>query len=158
MWATVAHSRSCVRLKLVEQADDTHDGCHELSQIAAQRGAYRDMRADSISVRSAGHLDRACTGKLTTGPEVPSAGTSTTSARTLGSIERQSIVGARSGTVLDPKLVAELLAVAARTDIAQRVLTILEPVDTDAEAQLTRRARGWDGRGYRELTNSGPRD
>ena len=43
------------------------------------------------------------------------------------STERPTIVGARSGTVLDQKLVAELLAVAARTDIAQRVLTILEP-------------------------------
>jgi hypothetical protein len=29
--------------------------------------------------------------------------------------------------VLDPELVAELRAVGARTDIAQRVLTILEP-------------------------------
>lgn len=41
--------------------------------------------------------------------------------------ERPTTVGLRSGTVLDPKLVAELRAVAARTDIAQRVLTILEP-------------------------------
>ncbi|MEZ5231043.1 MAG: hypothetical protein R2710_31500 [Acidimicrobiales bacterium] len=116
-----------MRFKFVEQAGDTHDGCHELSQIAAQRGAYRDMRADSTSVRSAGHLDRASAGKSTTGPAAPRAGTSTASARTLGSTERPSIVGARSGTALDPKLVAELLAVAARTDIAQRVLTILEP-------------------------------
>lgn len=37
------------------------------------------------------------------------------------------IVGVRSGTVLDPKLMSELRAVAARTEIAQRVLTILEP-------------------------------
>jgi hypothetical protein len=41
--------------------------------------------------------------------------------------ERPTIVGLRSGTVLDPKLVAALRAVAGRTDIAQRVLTILEP-------------------------------
>ncbi|MFZ1491668.1 MAG: hypothetical protein WAS51_17145 [Ilumatobacteraceae bacterium] len=41
--------------------------------------------------------------------------------------EGPTIVGLRSGTLLDPKLVAELRAVAARTDIAQRVLTILEP-------------------------------
>jgi hypothetical protein len=66
---------------------------HDLSQIAAQRGAYRDMRADSVST----------------------------------STERPRIVGVRSGTVLDPKLVAALRAVAARTDIAHRVLTILEP-------------------------------
>lgn len=66
---------------------------HDLSQIAAQRGAYRDMRADSISRPTDG----------------------------------QTIVGLRSGTVLDPKLVAALRAVAARTDIAHRVLTILEP-------------------------------
>ncbi|MEZ5222209.1 MAG: hypothetical protein R2743_12000 [Ilumatobacteraceae bacterium] len=41
--------------------------------------------------------------------------------------EGPTIVGVRSGTVLDPKLVAALRAVAARTDIAHRVLTILEP-------------------------------
>ena len=116
------------------------------------------MHADSTSVRSTGHLDDASAGASSTSPAASSASTSTGSARTLRSTERQSIVGARSGTVLDPKLVAELLAVAARTDIAQRVLRILEPVDTDAEAQLTRRAPGWDGRGYSELTNSGPRD
>ena len=66
---------------------------HDLSQIAAQRGAYKDMRADSTSRPT----------------------------------DSSSIVGVRSGTVLDPKLVAELRAVAGRTDIAQRVLTILEP-------------------------------
>jgi hypothetical protein len=43
------------------------------------------------------------------------------------STERPTIVGVRSGTVLDPKLVAEFRTVAARTDIAQRVLTIIEP-------------------------------
>lgn len=77
---------------LVERAHDTHDGCHDLSQIATQRGAYRDMRADSTSRPT----------------------------------ERPTIVGLRSGTVLDPKLVAEFRAVAARTDIAHRVLMILE--------------------------------
>jgi hypothetical protein len=66
---------------------------HDRSQIAAQRGAYRDMRADSTS----------------------------------RSTDRPTIVGVRSGAVLDPKLVAALRAVAARTDIAHRVLTILEP-------------------------------
>lgn len=66
---------------------------HDLSQIAAQRGAYRDMRADSTS----------------------------------RSTDRPTIVGVRSGTVLDPKLVAEFRVVASRTDIAHRVLTILEP-------------------------------
>ena len=66
---------------------------HDLSQIAAQRGAYRGMRADSAS-------------RSTEGPIV---------------------VGVRSGTVLDPKLVAEFRVVASRTDIAHRVLTILEP-------------------------------
>lgn len=67
--------------------------CHDLSQIEAQRGAYRDMRADSTS-------------RPTDGP---------------------TIVGLRSGTLLDPELVADLRTVAARTDVAQRVLTILEP-------------------------------
>ena len=43
------------------------------------------------------------------------------------SSERSAIVGVRSGIVLNPKLVAELRAVAARPDIAQRVLAILEP-------------------------------
>jgi hypothetical protein len=73
-----------------------------------------------------------------------------------GSTDGQTIVGLRSGTLLDPKLVAELQAVAARTDIAQRVLTILEPVGTDAEAQLTRRAPGWDGRGLPRADELGP--
>ncbi|WP_162941492.1 hypothetical protein [Desertimonas flava] len=41
--------------------------------------------------------------------------------------EGPTIVGVRSGIVLDPRLVATFRAVAARTDIAQRVLTILEP-------------------------------
>jgi hypothetical protein len=36
------------------------------------------------------------------------------------------IVGLRSGTLLDSKLVVTFRAVAARTDIAHRVLTILE--------------------------------
>jgi hypothetical protein len=36
-------------------------------------------------------------------------------------------LGHRSGTLLDPKRVATFRAVAARTDIAHRVLTILEP-------------------------------
>lgn len=142
-WLTPDHA--CAS-RTVERADDTHDRCHDLSQIAAQRGAYRYMHADSTSVRSTGHLDDAPAGASSTSQAASSAGASTGSARTLRSTERQSIVGARSGTVLDPKLVAELLAVAARTDIAQRVLRILEPVDTDAEAQLTRRAPGWDGR------------
>jgi putative aminopeptidase FrvX len=43
------------------------------------------------------------------------------------STEGPTVVGVRSGTLLDPELVAELRAVAARNDIAQRVLTILEP-------------------------------
>ena len=77
----------------IEPVADDDRRRHDLSQIAAQRGAYRDMRADSA-------------------PQ---------------STERPTIVGLRSGTVLDPKLVAALRAVAARTDIAQRVLTILEP-------------------------------
>lgn len=66
---------------------------HDLSQIAVQRGAYKDMPADSTSRPTDG----------------------------------RTIVGVRSGTLLDPELVAELRAVAARTDIAHRVLTILEP-------------------------------
>ena len=79
--------------------------------MAAQRGAYRDMRADSTSVRSMGHLD--------------DKSADATQAR--GSTDRPTIVGVRSGTVLDPTLVAEFRAVASRTDIAHRVLTILEP-------------------------------
>jgi len=77
----------------VVPAADGARRCCDLSQIAAQRGAYRDMRVDS----------------------------------TPRPAESPTIVGVRSGTVLDPKLVAELRAVAGRTDIAQRVLTILEP-------------------------------
>jgi hypothetical protein len=72
---------------------DTHDGCGDLSLIAAQRGAFIDMRTDS----------------------------------TPRSTERLTIVGLRSGTALDPKLVAALRVVAARTDVAHRVMTILEP-------------------------------
>lgn len=93
MWTTVAHSRSRAPHALSSGAGDTHDGCHDLSQIAAQQGAYKDMRADSTSRPT----------------------------------EKPTIVGPRSGTVLDPKLVAELRTVAARVDIAHRVLTILEP-------------------------------
>ena len=52
------------------------------------------------------------------------------------------IVGVRSGTVLDPELVAELRAVAARIDVAQRVLTILEPV----QAPTSPAAAGRHGR------------
>jgi len=78
---------------VIESVADDDRRRHDLSQIAAQRGAYKDMRADSTS-------------RPTDGP---------------------TIVGLRSGTLLDPKLVAELRAVAGRTDIAQRVLTILEP-------------------------------
>jgi hypothetical protein len=37
------------------------------------------------------------------------------------------IAGVRSGIVLDPVLVAALRAVAARADVAHRVLAILEP-------------------------------
>lgn len=58
------------------------------------------------------------------------------------STERPTIVGVRSGTVLDPQLVAELRAVAARTDIAQRVLTILEP----GQGPKSRVAAGRHGR------------
>ena len=96
---------------VVPAADGAHRCC-DLSQIAAQRGAYKDMRADSTS-------------RPTDGP---------------------TIVGLRSGTLLDPELVAELRAVAGRTDIAQRVLTILElsqdrrrqsqPVDADTEGAV----------------------
>src|SRR5690606_3454438 len=113
--------------RAVERASDTHDGCPDLSQIAAQRGAYRDMRADSTSVRSMGHPDDTSAGASSTSPAAPSAGTSTDSVRTLRYTERPTIIGVRSGTLLDPELVAELRAVAGRTDIAQRVLTILEP-------------------------------
>ncbi len=85
------------------------------------------MRTSSTSVRFMGHVDRASAGESSTGPAVPSAGTSADSTQAQWSTAGLTIVGLRSGTVLDPKLVAELRAVAARTDIAQRVLTILEP-------------------------------
>lgn len=89
-------------------AADEARRCRDLSHIAAQRGAYRDMRADSAS----------------------------------RSTERPTIVGLRSGTMLDPKLVAALRVLAARTDVAHRVLAILEPAqghqpqaaDADADA------------------------
>jgi hypothetical protein len=110
---------------VVPVADDVQ-WCHDLSHIAAQRGAFRDMRADSTSVRSPGHLDRA-SDALSTGPAAPSAGTSVDSTQARRSAKGPTIVGLRSGTVLDPELVSELRAVAACTDIAQRVLTILEP-------------------------------
>lgn len=60
---------------VVSAADDV-PWCHELSQVAAQRSAYRDMRADSISVRSAGHLDHAPADAPSTVPAAPSADTS----------------------------------------------------------------------------------
>ena len=82
---------------VVTAADEVR-WCHDLSQIAAQRGAYRDMRVDSTSRPT----------------------------------DRPTIVGVRSGTVLDPKLVAELRVVASRTDIAHRVLMTLEPVQGSA--------------------------
>jgi hypothetical protein len=100
---------------------------HDLSQIAAQWGAYRDMRADSTSVRSMGHLDDTSADASSTCPAAPSAGTSADAAQAGWSTEGPTIVGLRSGTMLDPTLVAELRAVAARADIAHRVLTILEP-------------------------------
>jgi hypothetical protein len=102
-------------------------GAHDLSQIAAQRGAYRDMRADSTSVRSMGHLDDTPADASSARPVAPSAGTSADAAQARWPTDGPTIVGLRSGTLLDPKLVAELRAVAGRTDIAQRVLTILEP-------------------------------
>ncbi len=111
----------------VVSAADEARCCRDLSHMAAQRGAYRDMRADSVSVRSVGQLDRASAAESSTGPAVPSAGTSADSTQAQRSTEGLAIVGLRSGTLLDPKLVAELRAVAGRTDIAQRVLTILEP-------------------------------
>lgn len=99
----------------------------DLSQIAAQRGAYRDMRAESPSVRSMGHLNDTSADASSTSPAASGAGTSADAAQARWSTEGPRIVGLRSGTMLDPKLVAELRAVAGRTDIAQRVLTILEP-------------------------------
>jgi hypothetical protein len=91
-WTTRTAAGPLANSGIAPVADDDRRR-HDLSQIAAQRGAFKDMRADSTS-------------RPTDGP---------------------TIVGLRSGTVLDPKLVAELRAVAGRTDIAQRVLTILEP-------------------------------
>lgn len=98
------------------------------------------MCADSTTVRSMGHLDDTSGDASSTSPTAPSAGTSADAAQARGSTDGPTIVGVRSGTVLDPKLVA----VAARTDIAQRVLTILEPLrersrqpqpaDADADA------------------------
>ena len=84
------------------------------------------MRADSTSVRSMGDLDDAYAGASSTSPAAVSAGTSAGGAQARWPTESPRIVGLRSGTVLDPKLVAELQAVAARADIAHRVLTILE--------------------------------
>lgn len=115
--------------------------CHGLSQVAAQRGAYRDMRADSTSVRTLGHLDDASAETSSTSPAAPSADTSADSPQARGSTEGLTIVGVRSGTVLDPKLVAELRAIAGRTDIAQRVLTILEPSQGPA-SRVTAGRRG----------------
>ncbi|MGE0881350.1 MAG: hypothetical protein AB7L13_24385 [Acidimicrobiia bacterium] len=112
--------------RVVERAGDTHDGYPDLSQIVAQRGAYRDMRADSNSVRPMVYLDDTSE-PSSTSPAASSAGTSADAAQAQWSTEGPRIVGLRSGTMLDPKLVAELRAVARRTDIAQRVLTILEP-------------------------------
>ncbi len=51
------------------------------------------------------------------------------------------MVGVRSGTLLDPELVAELRAVAARTDVAQRALTILEPSQGTGVASHSRSTR-----------------
>jgi hypothetical protein len=126
----------------VERAGDTHDGCHDLSQIASQRGAYRDMRADSTSVRSIGHRDDTSADASSTSRAAPSAGTSAGAAQARWSAEGPKIVGLRSGTVLDPELVAKLRAVAARTDIAHRVLTILEP----GQGPKSRVAAGRHGR------------
>lgn len=85
------------------------------------------MRADSTSVHSMGLLDDTSADPSSTSPASPSAGTAADAAQARWSTERPTIVGPRSGTVLDPQLVAELRTVAARVDIAQRVLTILEP-------------------------------
>lgn len=111
----------------VVPASDDVQWCHDLSQLAAQRGAFRDMRTDSTSVKSAGHTNQAAANASSTGSAAPSAGTSADSTQARRSTEGPAIVGVRSGIALDPELVAELRAVAARTDIAHRVLTILEP-------------------------------
>jgi hypothetical protein len=123
-WLTPDHA--CAS-RAVERAGETYDGCHDLSQIAAQRGAYKDMRADSTSVRTMGHLDDTPARAASTSPAAPGAGTSADASQAGWSTDGARIVGLRSGTLLDPELVAELRAVAARTDIAHRVLTILEP-------------------------------
>lgn len=59
-------------------------------------------------------------------------------------------MGVRVGTLLDPDLVAKLRVVAARTDIAHRVLTILEPAEAQ---QILRQQRQVQlvGRGRLEL-------
>nr|AGC71302.1 hypothetical protein [uncultured bacterium A1Q1_fos_515] len=90
------------------------------------------MRTSSTSVRSAGH----------TGPPATSAGTSPDSTHAQASTEGLTIVGLRSGTALDPKLVAEFRSVAARTDIAQRVLTILEPGEGPKSPDAAGRSEG----------------
>jgi hypothetical protein len=127
-WASVCASAGPFQphrpLGVVPEANDGQ-WCHDLLQVAAQRGAFRDVRADSTSVRSPGQLDRAADAS-STDRAAPSPGTSADSTQAQRSTDSPTIVGRRSGTVLDPKLVAELRAVAARTDIAQRVLTILE--------------------------------
>jgi hypothetical protein len=45
------------------------------------------------------------------------------------------LVGVRSGVALDASVVAELRAVAARADVAYRVLAILEPGDERTQAR-----------------------
>jgi hypothetical protein len=123
---------------VVPAADRARRSC-DLSQMAAQRGAYRDMRTSSTSVRSAVPKGRASADAPSTSPAASSSGTSADAALARWSTEGARIVGLRSGTVLDPKLVADLRAVAARTDIAQRVLTILEPGARPMSAVASRR-------------------
>jgi hypothetical protein len=60
---------------------------------------------------------------------------------TSGPTEVPTIVGIRSGRVLDPNLVAALRAVAARSDVAHRVLTILEPVQAPTSPAAAGRRR-----------------
>lgn len=103
----------------IERAHDTHGECHHQSRIAAWRGAFIDMRADSKSRPT----------------EVPT------------------VVGVRSGTALDPRLVAELRAVAGRTDIAHRVLASSirpsyrehqpQPAEAAADAPDSREKARW---------------
>lgn len=126
-WAALMAAGPLATLGVVPAADEVR-WCHDLSHVAAQRGEYTDMHTSSTSDRSAGHLTRACADASSTGPAAPSAGTSADAAQARRSTGGPTIVGPRSGTVLDPELVAELGALAARIDIAQRVLTILEPV------------------------------